>query len=68
MTISPGQSTETSLDVSNPKSDIYELLLSVCDILSTLQLDSEGEIIEVDNMFMDTVAEEVGRSEVLQWS
>ena len=58
MIISPGQSVETSPGMSSPKSDTYELLLSVRDVLSTLQLDSKGEVMGVDNIFIDSVAEE----------
>ena len=58
MTISLGQSAETSPDISSPASDTYELLLSVRDVLSTLQLDSKGEVIGEDDMFVDPVAEE----------
>ena len=57
MTISPGQSAETSPDVSSSMLDMLELLLSVRDVLSKLQLDSEGEIIGEDDMFIDPVAE-----------
>ena len=58
MTVSPRQSAETSPDISSPVSDTYELLLSIRDVLSTLLLDSEGEVIGVYNMFIDPVAEE----------
>ena len=58
MTISPGQLAEASSGISSPTSDIYELLLSVRDALSTLQLDSEGEVMGVDNMFIDSKVEE----------
>ena len=57
MTISPGQSAKTSQDVSCSKSDTYELLLSVRDVLSKLQLDSEGEVVGEDDMSIDLVAE-----------
>ena len=58
MTISQGQSAETSPEVSSSTSDMYKLLLSVCDVLSTLQLDSEGEVIGDIDMFIDPVPEE----------
>ena len=58
MTISPGQSVETSPDIFSPVSDSYKLLLSVRDVLSTLQLDSEGEVIGEDDIFIDPVEEE----------
>ena len=58
MTISPRQSTETSPDVSSSTSNTYDLLLSVHDVLSKLQLDSEGEVIGEEDMFIDPVAEE----------
>ena len=58
MTISPRQSAETSPDISSPASNTYELLLSVRDVLSTLQLDSEGEVIGDIDMFIDPVPEE----------
>ena len=57
MTISPRQSVETSPDVSSSMSDTYELLLSIRDVLSTLQLDSEGEVIGEDDMVLDSMAE-----------
>ena len=58
MTISPGQSTEISLDISSPVSNTFELLLSVRDVLSTLQLDLEGKVIGEDDIFIDPIAEE----------
>ena len=58
MTISPGKSIETSPNMSSPTSGTYELLLSVRDVLNILQLDSDGEVIGEDNMFIDLVAKE----------
>ena len=49
--------------MSSSTTDTYELLSSVRDILSTLQLDSEGEVMEVDNMFMNTIAEGAGKEQ-----
>ena len=57
MTISPRQSTETSPDASSSTTDTFKLLLSVHDVLSKLQLDSEGEVIGEDDRFIDPVAE-----------
>ena len=45
MTISLGQSAEASLGVSSQTFDTHELLLSIRGILSTLQLDSVGEVL-----------------------
>ena len=50
MTISPGQLVEASPGVSSQTSDTFELLLSMRDILSTLQLDSISEILGTDAM------------------
>ena len=58
MIISPGHLAETSPNMSSPTSDTYELLLAVRDVLSTLQLDSEGKVMGVDDMFLDFVAVE----------
>ena len=58
MTISPGQSAETSPDMPSPTTDTYELLLSVRDFLSTLQLDSEGKVMDADDIFLDSMAVE----------
>ena len=58
MTVSLRQSAETSSDISSTSSDMHELLLSVRDVLSTLQLDSKGEVIGDDDMFIDLVVEE----------
>ena len=58
MTISPRQSVETSPGISSLTSDTYELLLSIRDVLSTPQLDSEDEVISMDDIFIDSVAEE----------
>ena len=66
MTISPGQSAETSSDVSFSTSDTYELLLSVRDVLSKLQLDSEGKVIGDDDMVVDPVAEKKETEDELQ--
>ena len=46
LSISSGQSMDTSLSVSLDKSNTYEFLLSVHDVLSTLQLNFEGEVVE----------------------
>ena len=56
MTISPGQSAESTLDMVSPTFDTYELLLSVREVLSTLQLDSKGKVMDADDMFLDSVA------------
>ena len=57
MTISPGQSTKTSPNVSSSTSDTYELLLSVRDVLSTLQLDSKGKVIGDEDMVVNSEVE-----------
>ena len=53
MTISPGQSVEASPGVSSQTSDTLELLLSVRDTLSSLQLNSVGEGLDKDKMQVD---------------
>ena len=57
MTTSPGQLAKTSLDISSSTSDTYELLHSVRDVLSTLQLDSEGNVIGDEDMVVDSEVE-----------
>ena len=66
ITISPRQSADTSSDVSSSISNTYELLLSVRDVLSTLQLDSEGKVIGDENMVVDFKAEKRETEDDLQ--
>ena len=58
MTISSGHSAETSPNISSPMFDTYELLLSVHDVLSTLWLDSKGEVIGEDDISIDLEVDE----------
>ena len=53
MTTSPGQSAETSPNISSSTMDTFALLLPVQDILSTLQLGFDGEVIGDDGMVVD---------------
>ena len=50
ITLSPGQSTDASPAISSQKSDNLNLLLSVREALSTLQLDSTGTVLGSDEM------------------
>ena len=59
MTVSPGQSADTSPGVFFPTFDTYDLLLSVRDVLSTLQLYSEGKVIDDGTMQEDLRENEV---------
>ena len=67
MTISLGHLAEASPDVSSQMSDTLELLLSIRDTLSTLQLDSDGEVLDANTMQED-LAEDKGVQEVSQKS
>ena len=51
MTISQGQSAEASLGVSSQMSNTLELLVSIRDILSSLQLNSVGEVFNIGEVF-----------------
>ena len=53
MSTSLRQSAETSPDVSSSTLDTVELLLSVRDVLNTLQLDFDGEVIGDEGMVVD---------------
>ena len=53
MTTSQGQSAETSPAISSSTLDTLELLLSIPDVLSTLQLDSDREVIGDKGMVVD---------------
>ena len=53
MTISPRESIEASLGVPAQMFDTYELLLSIGGIHNTLQLDSDGEVLDPNAMQED---------------
>ena len=55
MTISPGQSIETSPADFAQTFDTYELLLSVRDVLNILWFDLDGEVVDTDEMQDDLV-------------
>ena len=54
MTISPGQSAEVSPGISSQTFDTLKLLLSIRDILNTLQLDSVSNNFDIDSMQVHT--------------
>ena len=59
MTTSSGQSVETSPDISSSPLGTLVLLLLVRDVLRTLQLDSDGEVIGNEGMVVDLKAEKM---------
>ena len=65
MTTSPGQSAEASPDTSSSPLDTMELLLSVREVLSTLRLDSVGEVVSSGGMIVDPEAENMETEDVL---
>ena len=38
--------------------DTYDLLISICDALNTLQLDANGKVMDVEKMQEDVVEDE----------
>ena len=59
MTISPRQLTDTSPGIFSQTFDTYKLLLSVRDVLNTLQLDAEGAVMDPVTIQEDSVEDEV---------
>ena len=59
MIISLGQSNETSPSMPSHMFNAYQMLLSVYSILSTLQLDFDGEVLDT-NVMQDDLAKDKG--------
>ena len=59
ITISPGRSIDTSSGISSQTPDIYKFLLFIYDVLSTIQIDSEGTIMDPIIIQEDSMEDEV---------
>ena len=66
MTTSSRQSGDISPDVSSSTLDTLELLLSVRDVLSTLHLDCDGEVIGDEGIVVDFETEKMETEDELQ--
>ena len=58
MTILPGQFADTSPAVSSQMTNTYNLLISICEVLSNLQFDTHEEVLDSEKMEEDVVEDE----------